>query len=335
MDEAFALVPHHTIFSPVPSIPVPFLWNLATAHFFEGQLLKAAFIAPWVVALAKMLERLWPLRAMLSHVAFAALSTGFCYFAYQVLHVYTTEVRYRTHAEREFFAPVRGCSSLVVALAVGLRHAYPFETLPLVPHSWGLQCQHLPFAFAATITTVGLIFPKVVPEWPFAPCALFFGWLHIRYFMWFPYADAHGDHSPDFCFAALFPRPVRPLVSCLGAVTYSLGALFAPGFVKLREEDPAAGHAIMYDPVKAADVGGSSHHSPVRLSGSGGSNGFSDPESAREYDARRAKALQLLDDNINALLAAAPSKRAEGPQAKAAEVELATASDMSGRRMTH
>merc|ERR1712224_373000 len=58
VDEAFALVPHHTVFSPIAASPLPFLWNVATAQFFEGNLLKAIIVAPWCFSLANMLERL-------------------------------------------------------------------------------------------------------------------------------------------------------------------------------------------------------------------------------------------------------------------------------------
>lgn len=301
MDEALALVPHHTVFTVVPWIPVPFFWNLATAHFFEGNLIKAAIIAPWVVALARKLERLWTPKALGFHLAFTAVLAGVGVFVYEL------GVVYRTHSHYAFFAPVRGCVGLVVALAVGLRHAYPFEALPLVPHAWGLQCQHLPLALAAFISAVGFTFPRWLPEWPFAPLALFFGWLHIRYLMWFPYSDAHGDHSPEFGFASLFPKPVRPLVSCIGAIAYSLGTCVAPGFFKLREADETLGHAIVYDPQKASDM----ESNGVVFNNLPGASPAT-ASSQREYDARRAKALQLLDDNINQLLAAAPKRGEPG-----------------------
>jgi len=303
IDEAFSLIPHHTVFTVVPVIPIPFFWNLLTAHFFEGHILKAVFVSPWVIALARMLERLWTPKAMTFHLAFTACLAGMGVFIYELMTVYAT------HSHKAFFAPVRGSVGLVVALAVGLRHAYPFEALPLVPHSWGLQCQHLPFALTAFFTAVGVLFPHdFLPEWPFAPLALFWGWLHIRYLMWFPYAEAHGDHTPEFNFETLFPKPMRPLASCCGAISYKLGMSCCSGFVKLREADETLGHAIMYDPAKAPET-------EARLPGPGSSAGGA---TQREYDARRAKALQLLDDNINALLAAgsratsSPQKRATG-----------------------
>lgn len=315
VDEALALVPHHTVFTPVPVIPVPFFWNIATAHFFEGNLIKAVLILPWVFALARMLERLWSPKALAFHLGFTALATGLGVFAYELFTVY------RTHSHYAFFAPVRGCVGIVVALAIGLRHAYPFEALPLVPHAWGFQCQHLPFALAAFISTVGFFFPRWLPEWPFAPLALFFGWLHIRYLMWFSYAEAHGDHSPEFTFDSLFPRPMRPLASCFGAIAYRAGVSCCAGFVKLREADESLGHAIVYDPAKASENGGAnSRPSP----------GASAPSSAsqREYDARRAKALQLLDDNINALLAGqAAGGRRDGEVSSNGGIELSEMDD--------
>lgn len=319
VDEGLALVPHHTVFTPIPMVPVPFFWNLATAHFFEGNLIKFAVIAPWVVALARMLERLWTPTALAFHVLFTALLTGMGVFVYELLTVY------RTHSHYAFFAPVRGCVGLVVALAVGLRHAYPFEALPLVPHSWGLQCQHLPFALAAFISTVGFFIPSWLPEWPFAPLALFFGWLHIRYLMWFPFGELHGDHSPEFTFDSLFPSAIRPLISCCGAIAYRMGTSCCAGFVKLREADESDGHAIVYDPSRASDAesnGGIRLGAGLKLgSGAAGS------ASQREYDDRRAKALQLLDDNINALLssasgAAAPSAFSSGLEGGDVEMEL-------------
>lgn len=302
VDEGFALVPHHTVFTPTVFIPVPFMWNIVTAHLFEGHIVKSFLIVPCLWKLARMLERLWSAAAVASHLGFTALCAGFFVFIGELFIVYENP-----HDHSTFFKPVRGSVGLVVALAVGLRHAFPFEMLPLVPHSWGLQCQHLPFALAAFISAVGLILPRAMPEWPFAPLALFFAWMYIRYLMWFPFAKAHGDHAPEFTFASLFPRPTRPCVSCFGSIVYSLAVVCAPGFVKLREADETLGHAIMYDPVQvSSDTGnGTTAQSSLRLPGPS-SMSVAPATSQREYDSRRAKALQLLDDNINALLASAP-----------------------------
>lgn len=302
VDEGLALVPHHTVFSPVATWPAPFLWNVATAHLFEAHWLKAVIVAPWIVMLAQMLERLWTARALAMHLGFTAACSGSAVFLAELVHVY------RTHHERDFFVPIRGSTGLLVALSVALRHAYPLEALPLLPRSWGLQCQHLPFAIAAVVSTVGLAAPKgMMLEWPFAPLGLVFGWLHLRYVMWFPYAGAHGDHSQDFCFAALFPRPLRPLVSCCSSIVYALGVLVVPSYIKLRQVEGDSGHPIVYDPTKAVEL---STTSSVASGGLGprppgpalDPGAVAGAPGSQEYNARRAKALRLLDDNINSLL---------------------------------
>lgn len=288
LDEALALVPHHTVFTPVATIPVPFFWNVVTAHFFEEHLLKVAIVAPGLVVLARMLERLWTARALAVHLGFTALCTGSAVFLAELFHVY------RTHHLPDFFLPIRGGAGLLVALAVGLRHAYPLEALPLLPRSWGTQCQHLPFGITAFVVAASFVAPRgMMAEWLFAPFAFFFGWFHLRYIMWFPYAGTHGDHSSDFCFAALFPRPLRPFVSCASSVIYALGVAVAPGYVKLREADSDVGHSIVYDPTKGPRPPGPALD-PAAVAGAPGS---------QEYNARRAKALRLLDDNISSLLA--------------------------------
>mmetsp|Transcript_55426 Transcript_55426/g.164779 ORF Transcript_55426/g.164779 Transcript_55426/m.164779 type:complete len:369 (+) Transcript_55426:142-1248(+) len=306
VDEGLALVPHHTVFSPVHTWPVPFFWNVATGHFLESHWLKAAVLAPWLVALARMLERLWPARSLAQHLGFTATCSGFMVFLAELVHVY------RTRHERDFFVPIRGSVGLLVALSVALRHAYPLEALPLLPRSWGVQCQHLPFGITAVVSTAGLLAPRdTMLEWPFAPLGLFFGWLHLRYVMWFPYAEAHGDHSQDFCFAALFPRPLRPFVSCLSSIVYGLGVLVAPGYVKLRQVDADTGHPIVYDPSKAAEFptatvnGASMPRPPGPALDPGAAAGA---PGSQEYNARRAKALELLDANINSLLAPGAGK---------------------------
>lgn len=300
LDEGLALVPHHTVFSPVPACPIPFFWNLATAHFFEGHLLKAVLVVPWLVALARMLERLWTMRGLATHLAFTAAHSGLAVFVMEVIQIY------RTHQEKDFFSPLRGCSGLLVALAVGLRHAYPLEALPLVPRQWGMQCQHLPFALTASMVLVGFLLPSLLPEWQFAPWALFFAWFHLRYVMWYPYAKAHGDHSAEFSFESLFPKALRPLIGCLGSIAYACGTAVAPGFIKLREADAASGSVIVYDRSAAG-------RGPVDLealtSGLPSLGGLSDlsgnalQEARAEYNARREKALALLEENINSLLA--------------------------------
>lgn len=285
VDEGIALIPHHTVMSPWLYCPFPYVWNVVTAHLFESNLAKAAIAAPWAVALTKMLERLWTVRALLSHIVCSTALSGFAVFAAQLAHMQ------RTTRYRDFFAPMNGCSGLLVALAVGLRHAYPFEALPLVPKSWGLQCQQLPFGLVVFLTALGLAAPDVLPEWPFAPLAFFFGWFHLRYVMWFPYAEASGDHSPEFAFAMLFPRPLQPCASCFSAIFYGIGSTVLPGCLTLREADGTLGHAIVYDPSNVHEPGDGAKGSE----GTPGGNSW-------QYDARRAKAMALLDENIAALL---------------------------------
>eukprot|EP00442_Polarella_glacialis_P039248 CAMPEP_0115136414 /NCGR_PEP_ID=MMETSP0227-20121206/56368_1 /TAXON_ID=89957 /ORGANISM="Polarella glacialis, Strain CCMP 1383" /LENGTH=178 /DNA_ID=CAMNT_0002543461 /DNA_START=221 /DNA_END=754 /DNA_ORIENTATION=+ len=174
--------------------------------------------APAVVLMAQRLERLWPVRSLVSYLAFAGTGAGAVALVLQILQVA------RTQKERDFFTPVRGCCGLLVALSVGLRHAYPLDAIPHVPRAWGLQCQHLPFAIVATAVVCGVLGPKwLLPEWPFAPSALFFAWLYLAT----PHAKAHGDHSPDFCFANFFPVPARPLAAAVGAMTHSLALMAA------------------------------------------------------------------------------------------------------------
>ncbi|CAE7765106.1 unnamed protein product [Symbiodinium microadriaticum] len=151
-------------------------------------------------------------RALCLYLAFASAASSVVVLFWEVVEVF------RTDREKDFFLPTRGCCGLTVALALGLRHAYPLEVLPFVPKPWGLQCQHLPFGLVSACVVLGLLGPAwLLPEWPFAPLAFFFAWFHLRYLHWFPHAKAHGDHSPDFVFANLFPQALRPVVSAVGA----------------------------------------------------------------------------------------------------------------------
>eukprot|EP00929_Paragymnodinium_shiwhaense_P010994 TRINITY_DN11617_c1_g1_i1.p1 TRINITY_DN11617_c1_g1~~TRINITY_DN11617_c1_g1_i1.p1 ORF type:complete len:320 (+),score=39.34 TRINITY_DN11617_c1_g1_i1:136-1095(+) len=176
VEEAFALVPHHTVFSPVAWLPIPFLWNLMTSSFFEGGVLLGAIAAPSAWFLTRALERLWATRSIVMHLAFTTTSAGAGLFVLQILKVHSTQ------RERDFFVAMQGCPGLLVALAVALRHAYPFEAV--LPAARGLQYQHLPFAITAFFCLVGFIAPSLYPEWSLAPFAMFFGWLYIRYLMW-------------------------------------------------------------------------------------------------------------------------------------------------------
>lgn len=299
VDELLALVPHHTVFTPVPAIPIPFIWNVGTAHFFEATLTKAAVTTPLVIVLTRLLERLWTAKAVAAHVIFTVTCSGALFFLTELIHVY------RTHHEKDFFIPVSGCSGLIVALAVGVRHAYPLEPLPGLPRGWGLKYQHLAFAFTAVISSIGLLMPKLLPEWFFAPFALFFGWFHLRYLMWYPLAQVHGDHSEEFHFAALFPPPLRPVITCIGVVTHNLSAMVAPSFIQLRSQvDAEKGQAqpIVYDPTTAA-------FGNPNVSWTSGQGVATDVPGSKEYNARRAKALALLDQNISSLLAPENSTR--------------------------
>eukprot|EP00434_Breviolum_minutum_P045541 symbB.v1.2.040855.t1/scaffold7597.1/size11358/2 len=55
------------------------------------------------------------------YLAFSCVTSSIVLLAWEVVEVF------RTANEKDFFAGTRGCSGLVVALAVGLRHAYPLE----------------------------------------------------------------------------------------------------------------------------------------------------------------------------------------------------------------
>eukprot|EP00929_Paragymnodinium_shiwhaense_P010995 TRINITY_DN11617_c1_g1_i2.p1 TRINITY_DN11617_c1_g1~~TRINITY_DN11617_c1_g1_i2.p1 ORF type:complete len:193 (+),score=32.00 TRINITY_DN11617_c1_g1_i2:24-581(+) len=131
----------------------------------------------------------------------------------------------------------------------------------------------------------------------------------------FPYAEAHGDHAAEFCFAAMFPRPMRPFVACPSELVYNVSKLLVPGFVTLREVDASVGAPIMYDPAQAD---GPSAADAATLGAFGGpSFGLSGlagdltagavsavAGASEEYNARRAKALALLDENFSSLLGA-------------------------------
>lgn len=311
-DEAFALVPHHTIFSPLAAWPLPFSWNLVTAHLFEANLLKAAVSAPALFLLARTLERLWTPRQLGQHLAFATGCAGVVVFLGELVQIY------RTQREKDFFAPLRGSCGMLAALAVGLRHSYPLEAVPLLPRNWGVQYQHLPVSITTLSMVLGLLGPRwLMPEWSFAPLGLFFAWLHLRYVMWFTHAAAHGDHSPDFCFAALFPAPVRPAVACVGAIVYGLASMVAPGLVRLRQQGEAEtqgqGPVSVYGPAFTAASATPAACPPSTTAAFAGVPWPSGPATggevvpggpgSKEYNARRAKALKLLDDNISSLLA--------------------------------
>eukprot|EP00403_Amphidinium_massartii_P006413 CAMPEP_0178370340 /NCGR_PEP_ID=MMETSP0689_2-20121128/251_1 /TAXON_ID=160604 /ORGANISM="Amphidinium massartii, Strain CS-259" /LENGTH=413 /DNA_ID=CAMNT_0019990157 /DNA_START=26 /DNA_END=1264 /DNA_ORIENTATION=+ len=332
IDEAFALIPHHTVISPVVFCPFPFFWNLVTAHLFEADLLKAVLILPWVFLLTRTLERLWSTHAIAIHIVFCILLSGALFFVMEMVRVF------RIQAEKEFFVPARGCIGLVAALAVALRHAYPFEMVPVIPRAWGWQYQHVPFAVTAAATVLGFLMPWWFPEWPFAPSALFLAWLHIRYVMWFPYAAEYGDHSSEFEFASLFPRALQPVVAFLGTLFYGVIVLAAPTTFKLRETDGTTDGATKYDPARAAR-GHSNAGSELPYAHSGGDSSSGAAENgggrSREYDIRRAKALKLLDANIAALLAPPAAAAAAGggesdeaSASKAAAVSTAAAEDV-------
>ncbi|CAJ1410997.1 unnamed protein product, partial [Effrenium voratum] len=310
MDDTFALVPHHTIFSPIASLPFPFIWNLLTAHLFEASLLRALLVTPAVVCMAQRLERLWSWRRGLLYLAFSCVATSLVFLVWEVVEVF------RTSREKDFFSGTRGCCGLVVALSVGLRHAYPLEALPFVPKAWGLQCQHLPFCLALLCTLLGL--GSLLPEWPYAPLAFFFAWFYLRYLMWFSHARAYGDHSPDFLFANLFPPALRPIAGAVGALTHNLAAAAAPGLLRLRspEDDAERAEAIVYDPSRMVDGAvlwnsagamslahaSSSSPWPSPLFPAQSGEVLPGAPGSKEYDARRAKALKLLDESISSML---------------------------------
>lgn len=329
VDEGLALVPHHSVFSPVATLPIPFVWNVLTAHFFEASFLRMMLFAPGTVLLAQKLERLWTLRSLGFLVAFASVGASIVVIFIEIIEVN------QTARERDFFRPVRGCCGLVVTLSVGLRHAYPLEVLPLVPKNMGLQWRHLPICLVACAMACGFLGPSwLLPEWPFAPAALFFAWFYLRYIMWFPHASAYGDHSSDFCFANFFPSAIRPVAAGVGAFTHQMASVFAPTYLRIRHpedetEKAEHGQAIVFDPSQHANgavlwntsdsmslTAASATWPPAPAPPAWPQSGTGVPvpggPGSKEYDERRAKALKLLDENISSLLQPS-SPAARGP----------------------
>lgn len=284
IDEGLALVPHHTIYSPVLYFPVPFIWNVFTGNFMEGNIIKALLMAPPIVLLTQMLEQLWSPKAMFIHVAFSTASAGTCAFIAQIV------VMHQTHRERHFFTPVRGTIGLLMSICVGLRHAYPLQSPPMIPKNLGLTCQNLPFCLLVLIVAIRLLAPPwVLPEWQFGTYSFLFSWLYIRYFMWFPMTNSYGDHGSDFAFSCMFPRALRPLVDVVAAIVYNFAMCLAPATFKVRDEDGNLGASNMYNVA-------------------GQNSGAESVESRLEYEARRTKALAFLDENIAALLKVSENK---------------------------
>eukprot|EP00438_Fugacium_kawagutii_P024532 Skav223312 [mRNA] locus=scaffold200:26831:29032:+ [translate_table: standard] len=84
------IVPHHTIFSPIASLPLPFLWNLLTAHFFEAGLLRAVLLVPAIVYMTDRLERLWSWRSMCLYLAFSCITSSIVLLVWEVVEVFRT-----------------------------------------------------------------------------------------------------------------------------------------------------------------------------------------------------------------------------------------------------
>mmetsp|Transcript_74965 Transcript_74965/g.163647 ORF Transcript_74965/g.163647 Transcript_74965/m.163647 type:complete len:378 (-) Transcript_74965:372-1505(-) len=302
IDEAFALIPHHTVFTSTLYCPVPFLWNLLTAHFFEANIVKAFLAAPLVFLLTRALEAKWSTQTIILHVLPTVGLSGLVFFVLELVHVY------RTHHDKEWFVSTRGTAALLLALAMALRQACPHEVVPHTPPALRLQSRHLPFCLLCIYCVLGLALPGLVEDASFAPPAFFFGWLHLRYTLWIPHLQVYGDHSDDFTFASLFPKPLQPIFRCIGIVSHSVLVRLCPTYLRLRQASDIDPHASHYDHSRAAEDGVSwvGRGTGMTLASMPANSPKDDPAS-KEYAARRAKALALLDQNINSFLEPRPN----------------------------
>ena len=241
--------------------PEPFyLWSLVTASLFEENPIKSGVCllisSPFLISL----ETIWYPRAVVSFITLSLVASALL----------------TTICQLVFGGVCNGQSGLLVASAIGYRHAFP--TRPLAPSlselipTRILQARHLPFIILILSISGYILSPSHFSDLPLTLFAFFFAWFYLRYLFFFDFARLRGDHSSEFSFDLLFPKIFRPVICRF--VTEPVYLLVSRSVPWLRLRSAEDLHEELYA-------------------------GRGEDEAAKEM--RRVKALRYLEENINRL----------------------------------
>ena len=212
--------------------------------------------------------------------------------------------------EETLVYPTYGFGGAYILIALYCRQQYKRE--PIFSFFPGITYHNLP---VITFTTQ-LIFwlcglTPFVTDIKFTFLAILVGWSYLRfYYKYDDVTDHLGDYCDEFCFVAMFPHALRPIIVPFSTAFYNLFVLvglFPEGVElqseKVRKSNLGAHHLRYHNPESGDSADSSQSH---------GGGGVEDPSSTRtnhpnshphplaalsdaKRDRQRAKAMKLLD----------------------------------------
>ena len=254
--------------------------TLVAASLLERSFIKFLLTLLFLVKFLIPVESLWSSRPVLEYILFVLFSSN-------LSELITAKVLNRP-------GPYFGCGPLLIAISVAHRHAFPLT--PLAPSLTDLipkrlfQSRHLPFILIVAEIIGRLTFPSAFTESHVSLFSLFFAWLHIRYFQYFPFAQVRGDHSEEFAFPTLFPRFTRKAMASLCDVVYTIVSAKSP-FFRLRT----------HEKISAVEVAAVSTGVYARAETEEAENVGKSLEDKAAWESRRQRALRFLDSKSKAV----------------------------------
>ncbi|KAI9677883.1 MAG: hypothetical protein M1829_002380 [Trizodia sp. TS-e1964] len=267
-------------------------WAFATATFVEQNLLTLAITGASVFYGGRYLERAWSSVEFAKFLVVVSVLSNLFTFLLLLAWYFATKNRYPKQVV------VCGGAALQAAFLVAFKQIVPEHTVTLLKGTLNIRVKHLPALYLAFLLLSGLILRTTGPT--FLGCLGFLiSWTYLRFFK-ATYSDIpvstsnqastlfRGDASETFALAYFFPDPIQaPIAAMSDAIFLALCA------VKICT------------PFSEADVSVSNSQTIARAENAfggnlGGGGGGSDRAARAEADRRRALALKVLDQRLQA-----------------------------------
>ncbi|KAF4670372.1 hypothetical protein FOL46_000889 [Perkinsus olseni] len=306
--EFLGLIPARTVFPAEGALlPVPRCWNLITSSLYDPSVVRFLFHYPLAVWLTSLLEPLWGSKTLVKFIIITAFASGVFALLSRIVNYYVTR------SQVIWFQPTATISGLDCALAIGVQQAFPTMRLLKIPHHRSIRAEHLPFTLLVIALIVALFCPVTSPahhDVALTAGAFISGWVYIRYYMYFYFAQQRGDHSNEFRFAMLFPKVMRPYLDRICGGLYAITTRMCGNF-RLRHGRSSSEilpSDMLYGPSATAQA---QARSRALFSAATGQAATVATSAKREFEDRRKRALQFLDDNMGALSSREEHRRAD------------------------
>ncbi|KAG9246902.1 eukaryotic integral membrane protein [Calycina marina] len=298
MTGADVVVPYITL---VPSLSLIYPWTFLTTTLVENNIFTFVIAGITLFYGGRYLERAWTPIEFAKFLVVASLIPNALTFGTLVFLFAITGNMHWT------LTSINGTIPLQISFLVAFSQLVPAHTVTLFRGVISLRVPRSPLIHVLTIIILSLTTILSSASFFLVTNAFMTSWIYLRFYKTtLPDLETsqpsilRGDPSETFAFAEFFPDPVRPAIATLSAQVYQV-LVTAKICTPFAQQDLGAARSEAYG-----------------QRGAGGAPGGARAEAER----RRARALQHLDQRLQAATTGGSKPQAPLPQAPPASVHV-------------